>query len=133
MEKILIPTKKNKEIVDLTDRIDQVLKKKGWKSGVCSLFATHATCCLTTGEIGEGTAEDFLEIAWEVIPKISFRHAHNPSHAPAHMASSLIGHSLTIPVKDSLLVLGTWQRIMLVELDGPRERRVIVSFFENEK
>ena len=55
---------------------------------------------------------------------LHFRHAHDPSHAWSHMASSILGPSLTIPVVAGKLVLGTWQSVMLVELDGPRERTV---------
>lgn len=80
--------------------------------------------CLTTGEIGEGTEEDFLEIIEQLIPRIRFRHAHDPSHAWSHMAASILGPSLTVPVSSGKLALGAWQSVMLVELDGPRERRV---------
>ena len=63
----------------------------------------------------------------QVIPRIEFRHAHDPSHAWSHMASSILGPSLTIPISGNKPVLGTWQAIMLVELDGPRERNVHVT------
>ncbi len=64
---------------------------------------------------------------WEMIPKLKYRHPHNPAHVPAHLASSIIGPSVTVPVVDGQLVLGTWQRIILVELDGPRERELVVT------
>jgi secondary thiamine-phosphate synthase enzyme len=91
------------------------------------VFVTHTTAAVTTGEIGEGTEEDFLQIVEEIIPRIQFRHAHDPSHAWSHMAASILGPSLTIPVSGGTLVLGTWQSVMLVELDGPRDRKVHVS------
>ena len=56
----------------------------------------------------------------QMIPRIHFRHAHDPSHAWSHMASSILGPALTIPVAAGKLVLGTWQSVMLVELDGLR-------------
>lgn len=95
--------------------------------GLCHLFVTHTTAGVTTGEIGEGTEQDFLEIVEQMIPRIRFRHAHDPSHAWSHMAASIVGPSLTIPVSAGALVLGTWQSVMLVELDGPRERQVHVT------
>jgi secondary thiamine-phosphate synthase enzyme len=79
---------------------------------------------LTTGEIGEGTEVDLLQIVELMIPKIAFRHAHDPSHAWSHMAASILGPSLTIPISANKLVLGTWQSVMLIELDGPREREI---------
>jgi len=77
--------------------------------------------------MGEGTEEDFLDVAEEIIPRLRFRHAHNPSHAWSHMAASLIGASLSLPVVNGELRLGTWQSVLLVELDGPRERQIMVG------
>jgi len=116
-----------KEIFDLTDRLETVIRKANLQEGLCSLFVTHTTAALTTGEIGEGTDDDLLVVVEEMIPRIRFQHAHNPAHAWSHMASSLLGPSLTVPVSAGQLVLGTWQSVMLVELDGPRERTVHVT------
>ncbi|MGC3974790.1 MAG: secondary thiamine-phosphate synthase enzyme YjbQ [Nitrospira sp.] len=128
MTKLLrITTRQLKEIVDLTELLQAAIQKANMKEGLCSVFVTHTTAAVTTGEIGEGTEEDFLQIVEEVIPRIQFRHAHDPSHAWSHMAASILGPSLTIPVAGGTLVLGTWQSVMLVELDGPRERHVHVS------
>jgi len=78
-------------------------------------------------EIGEGTEQDLLDVVEQIIPSIRFRHAHDPSHAWSHMAASLLGPALTLPVTDGRLALGTWQSVLLVELDGPRERTVYVT------
>ena len=125
--RLLINTTELKQIVDLTDQVQAVIRRSKMTSGLCSVFVTHTTAAVTTGEIGEGTEQDFLQIIEEIIPRIRFRHAHDPSHAWSHMASSLLGPSLTIPVSDGQLLLGTWQSVMLVELDGPRERQVYVT------
>lgn len=116
-----------KQVVDLTDRVETLIRKARMQEGLCSLFITHTTAALTTGEIGEGTEQDFLQIVEEMIPKIQFRHAHDPSHAWSHMASSILGPALAVPVSAGKLVLGTWQSVLLVELDGPRERDVYVT------
>lgn len=116
-----------KEIVDLTERIQSVIQRAKMREGVCALFVAHTTAALTTGEIGEGTEQDLLEVAEQIIPSIRFRHAHDPSHAWSHMAASILGPSLTLPIVDGRLALGTWQSVMLVELDGPRERSVYVT------
>ena len=123
-----INTTTRKQVVDLTDRIEAMIRKAKMQEGVCSLFVTHTTAALTTGEIGEGTEEDFLHVVEQMIPRIQFRHAHDPKHAWSHMASSILGPSLTIPVSAGKVVLGMWQSVMLVELDGPRERAVHVTF-----
>jgi secondary thiamine-phosphate synthase enzyme len=127
METVQVKTKKLKDIVDLTPKLNRIIQSKNFQNGLCHVFLTHTTAALTTGEIGEGTEEDFLEVAEKIIPKIKFRHAHDPSHAWSHMAASLIGASLTVPVKNGELRLGTWQSVLLVELDGPRERQLIVG------
>jgi secondary thiamine-phosphate synthase enzyme len=126
-EVLHINTTSRKQVVDLTDRVEVMIRKAKMQEGLCALFVTHTTAALTTGEIGEGTEQDFLQVVEQVIPDIQFRHAHNPSHAWSHMASSILGPSLTIPVSAGKLVLGTWQSVMLVELDGPRDRDVHVT------
>lgn len=128
---LTISTTSRKQVMDLTDRIEAVIRKAKMKEGLCSLFITHTTAALTTGEIGEGTEEDFLQVVEQMIPKIRFRHAHDPSHAWSHMASSILGPSLKIPVAAGKLVLGTWQSVMLVEVDGPRERDVHVTLVQS--
>lgn len=126
-EVLHIRTTAAKEIVDLTDLLGKLIRKANLQEGLCALFVTHTTAALTTGEIGEGTDDDFLEVVEEMIPRIRFQHAHNPSHAWSHMASSILGPVLTLPVSAGKLVLGTWQSVMLVELDGPRERSLHVT------
>lgn len=127
METVQVKTKKLKDIVDLTPKLNGIIQSKDFQHGLCHVFLTHTTAALTTGEIGEGTEEDLLDVAEKIIPRINFRHAHDPSHAWSHMAASLIGTSLTLPVMDGELCLGTWQSVLLVELDGPRERQIVVS------
>jgi secondary thiamine-phosphate synthase enzyme len=68
-----------------------------------------------------------LDAFGAMIPKLQYRHPHDPSHVPDHLLSSMIGTSLVIPVADHQLVLGTWQRIVLIEFNGPRDRAVVVS------
>ena len=127
MDTLRIKTDRLKQIVDLTDGVEAVIVRSKMTQGACCLFISHTTAALTTGEVGEGTEEDLLDVVEAVIPKLDFRHAHDPSHAWSHMAASLLGPSLTIPVAGGKLLLGTWQSILLVELDGPRQRNVHVT------
>jgi secondary thiamine-phosphate synthase enzyme len=121
-----VATTRAKEAVDMTERVNDAIAAAGIQEGLCVLFVAHTTAALTTGEVGEGTEEDLLEVVEQVIPRIDFRHAHNPSHAWSHMASSLLGPSLTLPVSKGSLTLGTWQSVLLIELDGPRQRDIHV-------
>ena len=126
-----VNTEHLKEVVDLTERVHSLIRRAKMRNGLCVLFVAHTTAALTTGEIGEGTEQDLLEVVQQMIPSIHFRHAHDPSHAWSHMAASVLGPSLSLPVADGQLVLGTWQSVMLVELDGPRERTVHVTLLPN--
>ena len=132
METLKIKTDRLKQVVDLTDRVNALVAKRKMTEGLCCLFVTHTTACVTTGEVGEGTEKDLLDVVQEMIPKIDFRHGHDPSHAWSHMASSILGPSLTVPVSGGTLLLGTWQSILLVELDGPRDRDVHVTLIRSE-
>jgi len=128
-EVLRVSTGSLKEVVDLTERVQALIMRGKMRDGLCMLFVTHTTAALTTGEIGEGTEQDLLDVVEQIIPSIRFRHAHDPSHAWSHMAASILGPSLTLPVADGQLALGTWQSVLLVELDGPRERTVRVTLF----
>jgi len=96
---ITISTRRDKQVLDITDRVEQSLAKFGIKDGLCNVFVLHTTAALTTGEAIEGTDEDLMETLERIIPHIKFRHAHDPSHAPDHMISSIVGGSLNIPVR----------------------------------
>ena len=126
-EVLRVSTGSLKEVVDLTERVQSLIRRANMRDGLCALFVTHTTAAVTTGEIGEGTEEDLLDIVERIIPSIRFRHAHDPSHAWSHMAASILGPSLTLPVEDGRLMLGTWQSVLLVELEGPRERTVYIT------
>jgi secondary thiamine-phosphate synthase enzyme len=125
--RIDIETRREKQVLDITDRVERSISEQGIEDGVCHLFVTHTTAALTTGEAIEGTDEDLMETLERMIPGIKFRHAHDPSHAPDHMISSIVGASLAIPVEAGRLVLGTWQRVLLIECNGPRKRTVVIS------
>ncbi len=125
---VRVTTSQRKQIVDLTARVNDLIQQAQLKNGLCVLFLAHTTAALTTGEVGEGTEDDLLDVVEQMIPKVRFRHAHDPAHAWSHMAASILGPSLTLPVKDGALALGTWQSVLLVELDGPRQREVHVMW-----
>lgn len=129
MVELIIKTKKAKEVIDITDKINEFLKSQKTKEGLVNLFLTHTTSALTISELDSGTDLDLLDALDQIIPKMNYRHSHNLSHNGSHIMSSLVGPSLTLPFNENGLALGTWQRVVLLEFDGPRERRIIISFF----
>ncbi|HLJ78576.1 MAG TPA: secondary thiamine-phosphate synthase enzyme YjbQ [Acidobacteriaceae bacterium] len=127
MRKLTIATHRKREIVDITEKIESVLSSD---SGVCCLNILHTTAALTTADLDPGTDLDMLDAFEAMMPKLRYRHPHNPAHVPDHILSSLIGTALTLPVESGSLVLGTWQRVILVELDGPRSRELTLQFLK---
>src|SRR5690242_53541 len=127
MKTITVNTRKKDQVVDITDTIEAHLQEAKTESGICYLFVAHTTCALTTADLDPGTDRDFLDALRDLLPKLSYRHPHDPSHTPDHILSSIIGPFLAIPFTNHKLLLGTWQRVILVELDGPRRRTVHIS------
>jgi secondary thiamine-phosphate synthase enzyme len=128
MQKITIRTRKRREVLDITNTIESLLEKnESQATGICNLFILHTTAALTTADLDPGTDLDMLDAFEAMIPKLRYRHPHNPAHVPDHILSTLIGASVALPFERGKLVLGTWQRIVLIELDGPRQRDLVVT------
>ncbi len=127
MKTIKVPTRRKDQVVDITEAIQELVSQGEEASGVCVVFAAHTTCALTTADLDPGTDVDFLRALRGILPELTYRHPHDPEHAPDHILSSIIGASVSVPFANRQLALGTWQRIVLVELDGPRERTVHVA------
>jgi secondary thiamine-phosphate synthase enzyme len=127
MHKITVKTRANKEVVDITRQINELIRQQGVAEGVCHVFVMHTTAALTTADLDPGTDLDMLDAFTTMIPDLPYRHPHNPAHAPDHILAALLGPSVTVPVEGGRLVLGTWQRVVLFEFDGPRRRQIVVS------
>jgi secondary thiamine-phosphate synthase enzyme len=127
MRILTISTQKKDQVLDITGTIEQHLHNEKNAEGLCSIFVAHTTCALTTADLDPGTDRDLLDALRHLLPELSYRHPHDPSHTPDHILSSIIGPSLVIPYRNRQLLLGTWQRVILVELDGPRQRTLHIS------
>ncbi|HEX8932311.1 MAG TPA: secondary thiamine-phosphate synthase enzyme YjbQ [Patescibacteria group bacterium] len=121
---LTITTKQPKQVIAITNLINKQLEKEKTKNGLCFLFIKHTTACLTTADLDPGTDLDMLDAFAALMPQLPYRHPHNPKHVTDHILSSIIGASLVIPIKNGELDLGTWQEVVLIELDGPKERTV---------
>jgi secondary thiamine-phosphate synthase enzyme len=127
MQRLSIKTRKKREVLDITDVVEKQLGGNGSASGTCHLLILHTTAALTTADLDPGTDLDMLDAFEAMIPKLRYRHPHNPAHVPDHILSALIGTSLSLPFEKEKLLLGTWQRVVLIELDGPRERELALT------
>jgi len=129
---LIIKSKRNKEIIDLTNKINEILINQKIENGLIFLFSLHTTCSLTTADLDPGTDLDMLDAFENIIPKLKYRHPHDPSHVGDHIMSSIIGPSLALPFENKKLILGTWQRIVLIELNGPREREIYYKIISDK-
>jgi secondary thiamine-phosphate synthase enzyme len=123
-----IRTGKKQEMVDITDRVSDLVKRSGIGDGMCLVYVPHATAAVVINENADpNVCEDILDSLGGLIPDGKWRHDRIDDNAAAHIKATVLGPSETVPVRSGRLRLGTWQSIMLVELDGPRERTVIVE------
>ena len=127
MQRVTVKTRKKREVLDITDLVESYLQNSTPATGVCSLLVLHTTAALTTADLDPGTDLDMLDAFEAMIPKLRYRHPHNPAHVGDHIMSALIGASVSLPFESKRLLLGTWQRVVLIELDGPRERQIVFS------
>jgi secondary thiamine-phosphate synthase enzyme len=127
MHRLIIKTEKKREVLDITDLVEDQLADSSSASGICHLLVLHTTAALTTADLDPGTDLDMLDAFEAMVPKLRYRHPHNPAHVGDHILSALIGTSVSLPFERKKLLLGTWQRVVLVELDGPRERELVLS------
>lgn len=116
------------EMLDITPQVAKLVRETAVADGICSVYVTHATAAIVINENDDpNVCLDVLDALDKLIPEGVWRHDRVDNNAAAHIKAAILGPGETIPVRDGALVLGTWQAIMLVELDGPRDRRVIVT------
>lgn len=129
-EKIKVKTKGNCDIVNITAETVEAVGKSGIVSGVVTLFNVGSTGAITTTEYEPGLVKHDISAAFEKIAPRSGRYEHEETwhddNGHSHVCASLLGPSLSVPIVEGNVVLGTWQQIILVDFDTrPRTRTVI--------
>jgi secondary thiamine-phosphate synthase enzyme len=125
---IEIRTESRKDAVDITDLINEQIKKFGKGASKCFLFLLHTTASLLIKEgLDKNISKDILNHMESVVPEKNYLHNKIDNNASAHIKSCFFNTHLLIPVKNSRLFLGEYQRVFLMEFDGPRTRKI---FFE---
>jgi secondary thiamine-phosphate synthase enzyme len=126
-----IQTKGHRDVQDLTEAVSRVVTQSGIRSGIVNAFNVGSTAAVGTIEFEPGLCNDLPELLDHLIPpRPDYGHeqAWHDGNAHAHLQSTVLGPSVTIPIDGSCLLLGTWQQIVLVECDTrPRERTVVVT------
>ena len=132
-EELKIATKADFELVEITSKVKDVIAKSGIKNGFVIIFSPHTTGLVRISENEKGLMGDYKDFFGKVVPaKGEYRHnktnVDDRPNAHAHLQSMLVNSSESVPLRDGKLLLGTWQTIFFVELDGARpERKVTIE------
>ena len=130
MEKYVLNKESNKrvEIIDMTQDINDILTQSKIKNGLVNIFAMHSTAGIVINENESGLVKDFQNVIESLIPENNnYLHDRIDNNADSHIRSFFIGSSETIPMENGRLSLGTWQSVFFVELDGPRNRKFVIT------
>jgi secondary thiamine-phosphate synthase enzyme len=128
MEEFFVKTRRKFEVIDITAKVREIAGRSGAGEALCCVFVPHATAAVIINENADpNIGEDLQEALAKLIPEGIWRHDRIDDNGAAHIKAAIVGPSETVPVRNGKLLLGTWQGVMLVEFDGPRERRVVVQ------
>ena len=122
-----VRSRQREELVEFTDQVQARLKDSSLAEGVVVLYVQHTTAGLTVNENADpDVPRDMLHALRTLVPQHGMGFHHGEENSDAHIKATLVGSSVTIPIKDGKLLLGHWQGIFLCEFDGGRERQVIM-------
>ncbi len=126
-----IPSSRRTQFIDITAKVRQAVEESGIKDGACMIYVPHTTAGVTINENADpSVASDILNVLNRLIPQQG-EYQHAEGNSPAHIKTSLVGSSQLVAIKNSQLVLGTWQGIFFCEFDGPRTRNLHLQFLSS--
>ena len=135
-ETFLVETDQRVELVDLTNRIMEFVRRFKIREGLVSLWSMHTTCAVFINEFQTALLTDIRAFLEKMVERDEEWLHNNPDHsdcdrmnADAHLRALLLGHNLTFQISGGEVVLGQWQRILMAELDGPRARTLRIQVF----
>ena len=120
-------------MIDVTFYVEKAIKESSIEQGICLIYTLHTTTGIVVNEAEPGLIQDMTSLVASLAPKgAGYLHDRNGGNAHAHLQAMLLRNSAVIPVENKRLILGTWQKILFVELDGPRKRWVCVKLIEDK-
>jgi len=127
-------TNERMQLVNITERINEVVRKSGVRDGIVHLQSLHTTTSVFLNEWQDALLEDVRRFLEEVVQRERYYRHNDPAHsdcerfnADSHLRGMLMGQSLSLQVRNARVLLGTWQSIILAEFDGPRNRSIAVQ------
>ncbi len=127
MEEFGVRTRSRTQLVDITREVASAVATSGLERGAVTVYVPHTTAGVTINENADPSVCSDLEGALDRLVPWDGPYRHSEGNSAAHVKSTLVGSSVTVPVEKGALVLGTWQGIYFCEFDGPRTRRVQVQ------
>ena len=128
-ETFRVETREPKQCVDITDRVKAIVARAAASAGLCQVMVLHSTAAVVVNESDDpNIGLDIVAALDRAVPDhAGWRHDRIDDNAHAHIKAAILGPSECVPIRDGELVLGTWQRLLLMEFDGPRSRSVSVQ------
>jgi secondary thiamine-phosphate synthase enzyme len=128
LHRTTVRTKERSQLIDVTDRLEQLIADSNLTTGLAILFVPHTTAAITINENADPDVKhDMLRKLSELIPKTESYYRHNEGNSDSHVKTSLVGNSIMVLIEDSKPVLGRWQGIYFCEFDGPRDRDLMIK------
>ncbi len=129
---ISVSTPQKSAFVDITEKIEEVIKESKVKNGICFIYVPHTTCGILINEnYDPSVVRDILNTYERIVPQ-NLPYAHLEGNSPAHIKSTIVGVNTFVLIREGKLKLGTWQGIFLAEFDGPRYRKVWIDIIEDK-
>ena len=133
-EVFLIATESPSQSIDITSQVGERVARSGVKSGLCHVMVLHSTAAVIVNETADpNIGRDVITALERAVPEhADWLHDRIDDNAHSHIKAAILGPSELVPVRGGELVLGTWQRLMLLEFDGPRKRSVSVQMLPSD-
>ncbi|MCX5717429.1 MAG: secondary thiamine-phosphate synthase enzyme YjbQ [Nitrospirae bacterium] len=129
---INVRSSQRSEFIDITEKINEVIKEAGIVSGICYVYVPHTTAAVTINEGADPSVHRDIQNALTRLVPQEMNYSHREGNADAHIKSSIIGTSQLLIIDEGRLVLGTWQAVYFCEFDGPRHRRVTLKLIADK-
>lgn len=132
MDKFHVTTHSRAEFIDITQEVNEISEKSKVREGICYVYVPHTTAAVTINENADPSVrKDIIHELDRLVPWDG-HYTHMEGNAAAHIKTTLVGSSISVPVSGGKLALGTWQSIYFCEFDGPRRREVYVQVIKRE-
>lgn len=131
LKELNVSTQKRYQLIDITKEIEEFVKKNQVENGLVLVFVPHSTAAIILTENEQRLKQDWLLMLEKLVSGLKFEHNKIDNNADSHILSGILGQEKTLMIEGGKLIRGTWQQIFLVELDGPRQRRIIFKIIKD--